>query len=328
MKRLLALCMAACLMIGEAHADEPALLRVESKIALGDIRGRIDHLALDLTRARLYVAELGNNSVGVVDLKNRKLLNTLSGFDEPQGIAFDSSTDTVFVANGGDGSLRVLSGENWKSKGAIELGDDADNVRVDAKAHRVYVGYGNGALVIIDSASLKRVGNVQLKGHPESFQLEPSGSRIFVNVPDSHEIAVVDGAARKQIANWSTPHLSGNFPLAIDESTQTVISVFRKPATLAFFSMKDGSKIASLTTCADADDVFVDAERHLIYVVCGEGFVDVFAETDRAYSRAAQIKTVPGARTGFFSPQLDRLFVAVRATANEPAAIWSLRPVR
>jgi DNA-binding beta-propeller fold protein YncE len=293
MNRFLVLCMAACTILGRAHAGEPVPLRVESKIPLGDVRGRIDHLALDLTRARLYVAELGNNSVGVVDLKDQKLLVTLSGFDEPQGIAFDSSTDIVFVANGGDGSLRTYSGADWSSKGVVRLGADADNVRIDATAHRAYVGYGNGALAIIDTASLKNVASISLKGHPESFQVDTSGSRVFVNVPDSHEIAVVDRATHKQIESWPMPGLSANFPMAIDESTRTIISVFRQPAMLAFFSMNDGSKIAVHPTCADADDVFVDAKRHLVYVICGEGVVDVFAENDQVYSRVAQVKTVP-----------------------------------
>jgi hypothetical protein len=87
-----------------------AAFTVEVKIPLGNIVGRIDHLAYDSARQRLYVAELGNDSVGIVDLKERRLLRTVAGFKEPQGIGYEASTDTVYVANGGDGSLRLFRG--------------------------------------------------------------------------------------------------------------------------------------------------------------------------------------------------------------------------
>jgi hypothetical protein len=84
---------------------------------------------------------------------------------------------------------------------------------------------------------------------------------------------------------------------------------------------------AKAETCGDADDVFVDAKRHRVYVSCGEGMVDVFDQTEAGYRRLAQIPTVSGARTSLFVPDLDRLFVAVRARSGEPAAIWVFRPV-
>ena len=121
-----------------------ASLTVDVKIPLGDIAGRIDHLAYDSARQRLYVAELGNDSVGIVDLKQRRLVRTVPGFEEPQGIAYEASTDTVYVANGGDGSLRLFRGADFSAIGTIDLGADADNVRVDPKAQRVYVGHGDG----------------------------------------------------------------------------------------------------------------------------------------------------------------------------------------
>src|SRR5581483_9378112 len=79
----------------ELSAADSAPLSIETRIPLGDVRGRIDHLAVDLRRQRLYVAELGNNTVGVIDLKQAKILRTLGGLQEPQGIGYESSTDTV-----------------------------------------------------------------------------------------------------------------------------------------------------------------------------------------------------------------------------------------
>ena len=132
-----------------AQADERTAMELEAKIALGDVRGRIDHMAVDPARQRVFVAELGNDSVGIIDLKARKLIRTLSGLKEPQGVGYLPAVDTLYVANAGDGSVRRFSGADYAPAGQIGLGDDADNIRIDADANRVFVGYGNGASTLL-----------------------------------------------------------------------------------------------------------------------------------------------------------------------------------
>jgi YVTN family beta-propeller protein len=308
-----------------ALGASPAPLTVEAKIPLGSVHGRIDHLAVDVKRQRLYVAELGNDTVGVIDLKERKVAKTLTGLKEPQGIGYEPTTDTVYVANARDGSVRLFSGAELSPMGQISLGDDADNVRVEEQAHRVWVGYGGGALATIDIATRKKVGEIALRGHPESFRLESPGTRIFVNVPDAGEITVVDRAAGKIIDHWKTNELRSNYPLALDDADQ-VLSVFRHPAKLAVFRKSDGHLVQSLDTCGDSDDLFVDAMRHRVYVTCGEGFIEVFARGPRGYQTSGRLATSGGARTSLFVPELDRLFLAVRATLTAPAALWVIRP--
>lgn len=177
----------AWLLTGSPPARAESLgLELEAKVSLGDIRGRIDHLAIDVKRQRLYVAELGNDSVGFVDLKERKTLRTLTGLKEPQGIGYVPSTDTLYVANAGDGSVQIFQGSDLTPAGQITLGADADNIRVDDAAHRLFVGYGSGSIAVIDTTTRQKVADIPLTGHPESFQLDPSGSHIFVNVPDTH----------------------------------------------------------------------------------------------------------------------------------------------
>jgi DNA-binding beta-propeller fold protein YncE len=316
--------LAALLVPATAVAQIPPPLGLETKIPLGAVRGRIDHLGIDEKRRRLLVAELGNGSLGVIDLAGGRA-RTIGGFAEPQGVAYVPSADTVYVANAGDGSVRLLRGEDLAPAGRIELGDDADNVRVDAARRRVLVGYGKGALAVIDPATGTRAGDIRLKGHPESFEIDETGARAFVNVPDAGEIAVVDLAAART-KSLSTQGLRSNFPMAIDRDGHRVLVVFRSPPTLLALSSADGHVVAKTAACGDADDLFVDAARHRVYVSCGEGVVDVFAADAGGYRRIARVPTVLGARTSLFVPQLDRLYVAVRARGNEPAAIWVFRP--
>jgi DNA-binding beta-propeller fold protein YncE len=307
-----------------AQAAAPPLV-LEAKIPLGTIRGRIDHLAIDLNRQRLFVSELGNDTVGVVDLARRRVLRILPGFREPQGVGYEPNTDTVYVANAGDGSVRLLRGEDFAPLGRIDLGGDADNVRIDAAHRRVVVGYGEGGLAIIDAERRATIGDIRLPVHPESFQFTDDGAHAIVNLPDAGRIDFVD-LARGVVRSVRTDGLRGNFPMAIDRQANRVLVVFRSPPTLAAFTIPGGRIAARLATCGDADDVFVDAKRRRIYVSCGEGAVDVIQPAGTGYARIARVPTVAGARTSLFVPSLDRLLVAARALPGEPAQIWVFRP--
>jgi DNA-binding beta-propeller fold protein YncE len=309
-----------------AQAAPTELLQLETRIPLGEVRGRIDHMAVDRGRNRLIVAELENDSVAIVDLNDRKVIHVIAGLKEPQGVAYVPSTDMLYVANAGDGSVRLFRGSDYAAAGAIELGDDADNIRMDLSSKTVFVGYGSGALAVIDAATQRKISDMPLGAHPESFQLTSDGGRIYVNLPTARAIAVLDAATRKRVATWPASVGNGNFAMAIDEATQRVIVVFRTPARLAAFSMVDSGLIEMAETCGDADDVFVDAKRQRIYVSCGDGFLDVFDKKDHPYRRAAHIRTAAGARTSLFVPELDRLFVAARASAGEPASIRVFQP--
>ena len=309
--------------LASAQPVESLPVRLEAKVPLGDVRGRIDHMAID---PRLFVAELGNDSVGVVDLKDRKVLRTITGLKEPQGVGYVPSTDTLYVANAGDGPLRLFRGDDYSDAGRIDLGNDADNIRVDAAANRVIVGYGSGALAVIDAVSRSKIADIALKGHPEAFQLSRDGSRIFVNVPNAREIAVVDRNAGKQVASWPMRTAASNFPMALDDEAGQVFTVFRNPAKLGVFAMRDDGGMKTSDTCGDADDIFLDAKRHRLYVSCGDGSLDVI-EALGAFRRIARVPTIAGARTALFVPDLDRLFLAVRAQRGEPAALWIFQPL-
>lgn len=315
---------AAILAVPGWATDAPLVLEV--KIPLGQVRGRIDHLAVDVARQRLFVAELGNDTVGVVDLAHQAVLRTLTGLHEPQGVGYEPSTDSLYVANAGDGSVQIFQGADLAPVGRIDLGEDADNVRIDPNTHRIIVGYGKGVLAVIDPASRKKIGDIKLKGHPESFQITADGNQSIVNVPDAREIAAVNFTQGKQTASWPTGGLSANFPMTLDKAGSRFHVVFRHPATLAAFDAHSGKKLYSIETCGDSDDVFFDSMRSRAYVSCGEGFVEVIADQGNHYAKEAKLATSGGARTALFAPELDRYFLAVRASGRAPAAIWVFKP--
>jgi DNA-binding beta-propeller fold protein YncE len=296
-----------------------APLRLVQTIPLPDVEGRIDHLAVDVKRGQLFVAALGNNTVEVVDLNVGKRSATLTGLKEPQGIAVDPATGRIFVANGQGGDVRLFDGASLHLLETVPLGDDADNVRFDIASGRTYVGYGGGALAVLKGGNV--LSRIRLTGHPESFQLEKQGSRLFVNVPDAGHIAVVDRKSEKVVATWPMTEARANFPMALDEAEHRLFVGCRSPAALLVFDTETGKPVARAGIAGDTDDVFWDEKRRQIYVSCGEGFLDVERGQGDRYERVAHLPTAAGARTSLFVPELSRLYLAVPHRGGQGAEI-------
>jgi hypothetical protein len=323
---IVVLAMAVCA-ADPAVAQSKPPLTLDGSIPLDRVSGRIDHLAVDLDRKRLIVAELGNNTVDVIDLGARAVVHRIEGLVEPQGVAYLKTSDRIAVASAGDGAVRLFNGGDFAPAGVVALGDDADNLRVDRDGMLV-AGYGKGALAWIDSRRAARLFTVRLPGHPEGFRLHPSDGRAFVNVPDSRQIAVVDRDSRKVTAAWDTHGLRANFPMAISGDGRTLATVFRSPARLVLTDTATGAVTAQANTCGDADDVFFDSKRLHVYVSCGAGAVDVFQQNETGLDPLGRVPTASGARTSLFVPELDRLFVAARATGGSGARILVLKPAQ
>jgi DNA-binding beta-propeller fold protein YncE len=302
------------------QAGQPPMVLVNT-IELPGVEGRIDHLAFDSERAHLFVAALGNNSVEVLDTRTAKPLRHLAGFQEPQGIAYIAAAHAVAIANGQGPGAQMIDAADFHALRTITLGDDSDNVRYDAAATRFYVGYGGGALAAIESADGKVAGRVSLGGHPESFQLESGGRRIFVNVPSAGHIAVVDRQSLRVAATWPVSSARANYPMALDEEGKRLFIGCRRPALVLVYDTTSGKQVASFPIVGDTDDLFYDAARKRLYVTGGDGFLDVFQTEGGTYDRLARIATGAGARTSLFVPQQSRLYVAIPHRGSQHAAV-------
>ncbi len=303
-----------------AHAADG--LRLERVITLANVVGRIDHMAVDAEHARLYVAALGNNSLEIINLAAGKVVHSITGLHEPQGVALLNNEQLLAIANGDDGTCRFFDLKSLSPNITIALRTDADNVRYEAIARRLYVGFGSGAIAVVNSTTRQHETDIALAGHPESFQLETNGPRLFVNVPTAKHIAVLDRMRAKIIATWPVENAEANFPMAIDEKSNRLFVGCRKPAVVLVYDIKTGQVVSRFSTVGDADDMFFDALDQRLYVIGGEGYVGVYhAMSGDRYPEVAKVATRPGARTGMFAPQLRRLFVAVPRHESQAAEI-------
>lgn len=312
--------------IGNNSEDQnmtPTALQKIQVIPLSNVNGRIDHMDIDVVGGRLFIAELGNNSVDVIDLVKGKRIHSITGLDEPQGIVFVPESKKIYVANAGDGTVDIFNSDSYVLIKTINLANDADNMRYDSHQKLVYVGYGNGALGLIDTATDNLVGNIKLDGHPESFQisheLQPG---IFVNVPGDDSIEIADSQKLTVISKISNTDSHSNYAMALDEESHRLFVVYRQPSQLSIINADSGKPITKINVVGDADDIFYDGKNKQIYVTGGEGYLQVISQDDvNTYHETAKIPTANGARTSLFVPETGRLYLAVPAYFGQDAQI-------
>ncbi len=308
--------------------QNPPLI-LTTQLPLPGVHGRFDHFAFDpVEPGRIFISALGNNSLEVINLVEGTEVHRITGIPEPQGVTYAPGLNKIFVGSR-KGTLNIYDGATYNLITSIAYNADVDNLRYDAASKRVYVGYGDGdkaAIGMIDAATNKRLEEEYKTGaHPESFQLETSGPKIYVNLPDLKEVGVIDRTT-KQMSKWPLT-LEENFPMALDEADHRLFIVTRTPPRLAVLDTNSGKLVAALPCVADVDDVYYDSNRKRVYIPGGQGRIDVFQAKDADhFEQLAKIPTVVGARTAGYAKTgkkgSDRFYLAVPATPGKDAAVW------
>ncbi len=323
MKRLALVIVIAvvCPSLGAVESGDTSLL-LKQTIALPGVEGRMDHFALDPAGDRLFVCALGNNTVEVLDLGKGQRIHSITGLGAPQGIAYIPEPDRLFIANDKDGICKIYDAKSYQTVGELNFKDDADNVRFDNATKKIYVGFGSGGIAVVNAPDGKQIGSIKLSAHPEAFELEKSGKRIFVNVPDSRHVAVIDRDKGEVAATWKTDLAFGNFPMALDEANHRLFIGCRFPSKLVVLNTDSGDVVAKIDLSGDSDDVFYDKKRHRIYAICGAGKIDIIEQANvNTYKALSKVNTAEGARTGLFVPERNILFVAVPHRGSQQAEI-------
>ncbi len=296
-------------------------------IAVPGADGRFDHMSVDTKTGRVFASVYGNDTVAVLDVHRSREIHTISGgLGEPQGVAFLPDLNRIVVTNSADGICKVFDGTTYVPIASVKFPDDADQVRYAPSTHLIYVGYGDGAIGTIDANSNKIVGqSFELGAHPESFQLEQSGPRIFVNLASQSQIAVIDRNTR-EIRKWKLVGAGTNFAMALDEKDRRLFVSARRPASLLVLDMDTGRQVAKLPGAADSDDMWYDATRKRIYIPGGEGLIFIYQQIDAdRYLLLAKVPSTIGARTSAYYGQVGKhnsLYLAVPNRADKGAELW------
>lgn len=303
-------------------------LKLGREIQLPEVRGRIDHMAINLKDKILYIAALGNNTIEVINLDKGAIIQSIKGVDEPQGIAYLPEQNEIAVASGGNGDCVFFNASTFERVAIVHLAGDADNIRYDAVERKLYVGYGNGGMAMIDPTTHKQIGDVKLTAHPESFQLDKKNNKLYVNLPDDKSIAVIDLKNFTVTDTWKISKYRANFPMSLDTANNLVFIGFRHPAVLVGYDASSGDQVSTNELAGDVDDIFYYADKQEILASGGAGSINLFRKDGSHYNQIANVPTRDGARTSLLIPQLRLFAVAARAAQGKSAGLllYNLQP--
>lgn len=309
------LCVAAALTAllaaAAASAADASLELVQTIVSKGKA-GKLNHLALDAKRGRLFLANKANNTLDVLDLKEGKLLKQIAGQSGVQGVAYAPDIDRLFAALGTGGLFNVFDGDGYKPLKTIKFTDDADNVRYMASTGLTYVAHAEKTLSVVDAKTYAIKADVVLPGDGEAFVLEVSRPRIYIACPDGGEVTVIDSDKNEVVGHYAVK-MGAEFPtLALDEAAHRLYVGCRKEPMVIVMDAETGKELSKASIPGEIDDLHFDAKRKLLYASCGEGFVVVLRPTDAGRIEVvAKVPTAAGAKTSLFDADLSRLYVAV-----------------
>jgi DNA-binding beta-propeller fold protein YncE len=301
---------------GWATAKAPALQLIQT-VDLKGPAGRLDHLALDANHGWLFVANMANSSLDVVDLKAGKLVRQIPGQKGIQGIAYAADLDRIFVGNGVGAACNVFDGKDFKLLKSMPL-EDADNVRYQPKTHRVYGAHAEKALAVIDARTSRLRKDIKLPGQPEAFQLETARPRLYLNIPSVSGVVVISTKKNKILRRYTLKGSGANYPLALDEANCRVFVGCRKNPAVLVLDCNSGKQVASVPIPGDVDDLFFDAQRKRLYASCGEGSVAVLRQKGKnRYELLEKVPAPKGTRTCLYDAAMGRLYLVVPRQPNK-----------
>ncbi len=300
-----------------AAAAEPMTLKLLQTIPLKGAPGRLDHMALDGKAGRLFVANLSNNSLDVIDLKAGRLVKQVPGQGKIQGIAYAADLDRLFVGNGVSGTLNVFDGKDYSLLKSLPF-PDADNVRYDPRTHLVYVEHAERTLTALDARTYETKASVKLPGRPEAFLLEPARSRLYLNALGPSAVVVVDTHKHEVLHRWPLKLADRGYPIALDVANRRLFVGAREKPAVVVLNADTGEAVTAVPIPADVDDLFYDAKRKRLYASCGEGALAVIRQRDADhYELLEKIPTAKLARTCLFDPATDRLYLGLPRQAGQ-----------
>jgi hypothetical protein len=337
---------------GESSAQEKPALRPVQTIPLPKVKGRLDHMAVDLQGKRLFVAAVANNSLEVVDLTGGKVIKSLTGMKDTQDALFLGDNFNKLFVSSLDGHLRVFQGETFWPVQDFKIEPDPNRLFYDATTNLLYFGYGgqNAGFNAYERVGILRpepgAGYDQLvadmiaptprPGHLADMAMDNNGILLICD-SRADRIYQFDTRKRELMKSWPASG-DGAGDLALDRTRHRLFVGTRLPPQMTIYDSLTGQEIQSLPGPETMDGVYYDANLKRVYMTGGRwygtpeassGWLYVYQQNDPDhYDVISKIKTRPGSGTSLFVPQLNRFYVASQAVGNQEAAILVFEPVQ
>jgi DNA-binding beta-propeller fold protein YncE len=325
--------MAAMFLLGAQFvaAQTAAPLKLAAKYDMpASVKGRFDHLGIDINGNRLFVVAEEAAQVLIFDLSTGKFIRAIK-VDHPHAVLYREDLSRIYITDEGKGVLNIYDGKTYGLVKTVPLKVDTDSIGYDPATDYLYIDNGGDnahetftMLSVVDTTAGTKLADIKIDGDTlEAMALEKSGDRLFLNNPAKNEVEVIDRKANKLVTSWPVKMGKGNATMALDESAHRLFVGCRSGA-IVIFDSQTGKELQTIPVGRGVDDLMFDPASKRIYATSGgTGAVDVYKETDPDhYQSLGNIPSGPGAKTGLLVPQLARLFVAVPPRGTTPGAVY------
>lgn len=260
-------------------------------------KGSWDYVTVDRRNKLLYLPRTTHTLV--VDANTGAVKADITGQKGNHGVALARQANRGFITDGKDGSVVIFDLGTNAVLGKVKAADDADAIMYDRGSNKVYISCGDANALVpvaadVDPNSGKAEPAIDLGGKPEALASDGQG-KIYVNLVDKNEVAVVETQEMKVVNRW--PVAPGGSPvgMAVDRKNHRLFIGCRKPAKLVAMSTEDGHVIADLPIGAGCDATVFDGD---VFASCRDGSLSVARETSPGKFEIVQtVKTRPGAKT-------------------------------
>jgi hypothetical protein len=290
----------------QAQAD----WKVEKTFQIGG-QGGWDYLTVDPRTHRLYVPRTTHTMV--IDTRTGTTIADIPGQKNAHGVALAPKAGRGFISDGGgDGAILVFDLKTHAVLGTLAAMPDADGIIFDSTSGQVLVVSGRGKALMsfkpeIDPRNGKLEEPIALRGEPEFLAADAAG-KVYINLMDTHEVAVVDLKARKVVEHWSVA--PGGLPvgMAIDAGKGRLFIGCRGPRKLIVMSTKNGKVLADLPIGESVDAVKLDRGEAFASTAGSQLFVARESSPEN-FSIAQTVETGEGARTMALDPTTHRIYL-------------------
>jgi DNA-binding beta-propeller fold protein YncE len=325
-KKMRVLRMVALLLAGmglAASVSAQAKWSVEKTMHIGGAGGW-DYVTVDAAHHRFFVTR--STHTQVIDTNTGKVLADIAGQIRSHGVALAPDAHRGFITDGGgSGQIVVFDLKTYKVLGKLNAMPDADGIIYDAGTNNVLAVSGDGHALMTFPPNIDLNGKIpppiELGGSPEFLAANGQG-KVFVNLPDKNEVAIVDLQSRRVVARWPVAPGGENVGMAYDAETHRLFLGCRKPAKLIVMDSRNGDVLASLPIGEGNDAVKFGGGQ--AFASCRDGSLTVAGQRDGKWVVDQVVKTALGARTMGIDQRTHTIYLP---TAEEmPAQAGARRP--
>jgi DNA-binding beta-propeller fold protein YncE len=295
------------LVVAICRADGPYHLIKE--IPIGG-EGGWDYCSVDSAGQRLYVSH--GTEVVVIDLARDQVVGVITNTPGVHGLAPAPELGRGFVSCGRENKAAIVDLKTLQILSKVDTGQNPDGMLYEPGQQEAYMFNGRGqSATVIDAKAGKEVATIPLGGKPEFAQADPKAGRVFNNIEDKNEVAVIDTKTHTVVTNWPIAPNEEASGMAIDLKNHRLFLGCGGSKTMVMMDSTSGKVITSVPIGQGVDANAFDPGTGFAFASCGDGTTTIAHEdTPDKLTVVQTLETQKGSRTMTIDPKTHKIYLA------------------